>query len=191
MTEATQFVLFGIDAGLTHFINSFSGQTWIADELMLVISLVGVPLMVLAVASHWWSRVNRFQARHVALTAGFSFLLALAFNQIILLFVQRVRPYEVGVSHLLGSPSSDPSFPSDHTTAAFAIAFAFLFRGKSRQGSIFAMCATVVSLSRVYIGTHYVGDVLGGGLTALTAAILVCLVYRENSFLNRRLTLIF
>lgn len=188
MTETTKFVLFGIDAGLTHFINSFSGQTWIADQLMLAISWVGVPLMVFAVAAQWWSRINRIQSRYVALTAGFSFLLALAFNQVIVLFVQRARPYEVGVSHLLGSRSLDPSFPSDHATAAFAIAFAFLFKGESSKGSIFAMCAVFISLSRIYIGTHYIGDVLGGGLTAFTAAILLCLVYRQNSFLNRRLT---
>ena len=157
---------------------------------MLAISLVGVPLMTLAVAAQWWSRTNRLQARYVTLTSGFAFLLALSFNQIILLFVQRARPYEVGVSHLLGSPSADPSFTSDHATAAFAIAFAVLFRGSSRQGVVFAMCATMVALSRIYIGIHYISDVLSGGLTALTAATLVCLVYRQSSFLNRRLTLI-
>ena len=190
MTDGSSFTLWIIDAGLTYFINSFGGQNSIVDAVMKFVSFVGVPAMVFTVACQWWSRYTRQHTRFVALSAGLAFVVALALNQIILLVVQRVRPYDVGVTHLLVSPSGDPSFPSDHASAAIAIAFAFLFCGRLQQGVVFAVCATLVAVSRVYVGTHYVGDVLGGAMTALTASILVCLVYRENSFLNRRLTLI-
>src|SRR5262249_1926564 len=44
-------------------------------------------------------------------------------------FVHRLRPYDAGVTHLLIAPSHDPSFPSDHSTAVFSIAFAYLLPG--------------------------------------------------------------
>ncbi len=179
------------DVGITHFINNFSRQNWIADAVVTAVTSIGIPLMVLAVAGQWWSRSNRTQTRHVLLTSGFSFLLAIALNQIILLFVQRVRPYEVGVTSLMGQASLDSSFPSDHASAAFAIAFAFLLRSRTKQGSIFAICASVVALSRVYIGTHYISDVFGGILTAFAATIFVCVAYREDSSINMRLVKLF
>ena len=36
--------------------------------------------------------------RHVLLAAGFSFLLGLAINRLVLLFIHRVRPYDSGVT---------------------------------------------------------------------------------------------
>jgi len=180
------FRLYEYDAGLTHFINSFSKLNFISDRIIMFITSAGIPLMVLAVAGQWWSRNNRSRTRHVLLTAGFSFLLALTLNQIIIFFVQRVRPYDVGVTNLLGSPSLDSSFPSDHASAAFAIAFAFLLCSRIRQGRLFLICASVISLSRVYVGTHYISDVFGGMLTAFAAAIIVCSAYRFDSSLNQR-----
>ena len=48
--------------------------------------------------------------------------------------------------------------------------------------------ALVIAVSRVYIGTHYVFDVMGGAATGILAAILVRLFYREGSRLDRLLT---
>ena len=176
MTDGSSFTLWIIDAGLTYFINSFGGQNSIVDAVMKFVSFVGVPAMVFTVACLWWPRNTRQHTRFVALSAGLAFLVALALNQIILLVVQRVRPYDVGVTHLLVSPSGDPSFPSDHASAAIAIAFAFLFCGRLQQGVVFAVCATFVAVSRVYVGTHYVGDVLGGAMTACFSGrhLLIC-----------------
>lgn len=185
------FRLYEYDAGLTHFINSFSKQNFISDGIVMFITSVGIPLMVLAVAGQWWSRINRSRTRHVLLTAGFSFLLALTLNQIIILFVHRVRPYEVGVTSLMGWPSVDSSFPSDHASAAFAIAFAFLLRANPRQGIIFTICASVVALSRVYIGTHYISDILGGIITAFAAALIVCFSYSYERSMNQKLIRLF
>lgn len=187
MSSGVSNALWMVDAGLSYFINSFSGKNQLADSTITTISNLGVPAMVLTVIGLWWSRSNRSQTRFVALGAGLSFLMALALNQVILLFVQRVRPYDVGVTHLLVAPSNDPSFPSDHASAAFAIAFAFLLQGKSWHGRVFAFWAIVVATSRIYVGTHYLGDAVGGVFSALVAAIVVSMVYRETHWINRQL----
>lgn len=180
--------MYKIDAMATQWINGFSGHSALLDELMILVSVAGVPLMVLAVVLQWWTRVDRQHTRHVLLAAGLSFLVGLGANQIILLFIQRMRPYEAGLTHLMIAPTTDFSFPSDHSTAAFAIATTFLVHGMRSRGLSFLAAACCISISRVYLGTHYVSDVAGGALIALIAAALVALVYRPDTRLDRAVT---
>lgn len=133
----------------------------------------------------------REQNRHVLVAAGLTFLASLAINQVVLLFVHRLRPYELGLTHLLVSPSSDASFPSDHATAAFAIAGAFLAHGALRRGGAFAVAAVLVSLTRVYVGTHYLSDVLGGAMVGLCVAYIIRAAYKSGTKLDRLVTSIF
>lgn len=180
--------MYDLDAFLTHAINSLAGTNAAIDFLMIWVSAIGVPLLVLAVAGQWWRRSDRDHTRHVLVASGLSFLLGLAINQVILLLVHRIRPYDAGISHLLIAPSADPSFPSDHATATFAIAAAFLLHGMRRVGFWFLAAALLVTVSRVYIGTHYVSDVLGGALTGILAAIAIRALYREGTRLDRLVT---
>jgi undecaprenyl-diphosphatase len=183
-------MIYTIDANATHWINSWIGHSQLADRLMVWVSSVGVPILVVAVACQWWARHDRQHTRYVLLATGFSFLLGLAVNQVILLFVQRVRPYNLGITSLLIPPSSDPSFPSDHATAAFAIAAVFLLH-RFRGAAAFLVAAFLISISRIYIGTHYVSDVVGGALTGVLAAAVVRWMYREGTRADRFLTGIF
>ncbi|MGO4562124.1 phosphatase PAP2 family protein [Rhizobiales bacterium 3FA27D7] len=180
--------LYDLDAAATRAINSLAGTSATVDFLMVWVSTIGVPLLVLAVAALWWRGADRPHNRHVLVATGLSFLLGLAINQLILLFVHRIRPYDGGVSRLLISPSADPSFPSDHATATFAIAAAFLLHGMRRIGGWFLAAAVLMVISRVYIGTHYVGDVLGGAATGVVAAMVVRTLYREGTHLDRLVT---
>lgn len=180
--------LLHLDAWATHAINALAAGSDVLDRLMIWYSSVGVPVVVLAVALQWWSSGDRQHTRHVIVSAGMSFVLGLAFNQLILLFVHRIRPYDAGVTHLLIAPSADPSFPSDHATATMAIAASFLLHRLRRSGLWFLAAAAVMMLSRVWIGTHYVGDVLGGAATGILAAIIVAQLYREGSRADRLIT---
>jgi undecaprenyl-diphosphatase len=45
--------------------------------------------------------------------------------------------------------------------------------------------ALLICWSRIFVGTHYLADVLGGSLTAVAAAMLVWVFYREGSRLDR------
>ncbi|CAI9418742.1 Lipid A 1-diphosphate synthase [Pleomorphomonas sp. T1.2MG-36] len=180
--------MYDLDTFLTHTINSLAGVYAPVDFVTLSVSAIGVPLLVLAVAGQWWRRGDRDNTRHVLVATGLSFLLGLAVNQLILLLVPRIRPYDAGVSHLLIAPSADPSFPSDHATATFAIAAAFLIHRMRRLGVWFLAAAFLVSFSRIYIGTHYVSDVLGGAATGFMAAIVIRFLFREGTRLDRLIT---
>lgn len=180
--------MYELDAAVTHAINGLAGRSAAIDFLMIWVSAIGVPLLVLAVAVQWLRRPGRPHVRHVLIAAGLSFLLGLALNQLILLFVHRMRPYDGGVTHLLVPHSADFSFPSDHATATFAIAAAFLLHGMRRFGLGFLVAAALVTFSRVYVGTHYASDVLGGALTGVIAAFAVRALYWQDTRIDRLIT---
>ena len=46
----------------------------------------------------------------------------------------------------------------------------------------------MITFSGVYIGTHYVSDVVGGALTGIVAALVVRSLYREGSKADRLIT---
>jgi undecaprenyl-diphosphatase len=177
-----------LDIAMTQAINGWSGRIHSLDTFMYLATQWGIPLMIAAVVLTWWQNGGNRSDRHVTAAAGLAFLLGLAVNQIILLSVHRVRPYDAGLTQLLIGPSSDPSFPSDHATAGFAIVLSYLIHGRGLRAFMLFIMAALVAASRVYVGTHYVSDILGGMLTALAAAILAKGLYREGSRLDQFVT---
>ena len=177
-----------MDQAITGWINGPAGENAMLDAVMLALTEFGVPALILLVVLQWWRSGERQHARHTAVVAGLAFLIGLGVNQLILLFLHRMRPYDAGVSHLIISPSADWSFPSDHATASFAIAASFLMSRLKRLSAVLLAIATAVCISRVYVGTHYISDVAGGAVTGIAAAVVVGLLYREGTRLDRAVT---
>ena len=99
--------------------------------------------------------------------------LALLVNRLIAKAWDRPRPFASHPSaHVWGGRSHDPSFPSDHASAAFAIGFAVLFFDRL-VGTIFLAAALLIAVGRVVVGAHYPGDVGAGLLVGLACAIVV------------------
>jgi undecaprenyl-diphosphatase len=89
---------------------------------------------------------------------------------------------------LIVGRSGDWSFPSDHATASFAIAAAFVLHRVWRRGFILVAGALLICLSRVYVGTHYASDVLAGAVIGIIAAVVVRALYREGTRVDRLIT---
>lgn len=183
--------MYELDSTVTQGINGLARSLLLLDQLMVWTSLLGIPILVALVAAQWWRRRERTSVRHALIASGLSFVLGLAMNQIILLLLHRVRPYDAGLTQLLIPPSSDWSFPSDHATATMAIAATFLLHRMPRLGSAFLAASLLMMISRVYVGVHYVGDVLAGAVTGGMAALVVSKLYRQGTRLDRLITGIF
>jgi undecaprenyl-diphosphatase len=164
-----------MDLTLYKALNGFAAHHDALEDVLRFFALdaqyffVGL-LAVLFLATGKWRSVN---ARHGVVAAGFSALLALGIAHLITEFWDRARPYEAHptAAHLFISPSSDPSFPSDHATAAFAIAVAIWLRSRKAGWLALAM-ATILAVSRVAVGVHYPGDVIGGALIGTASALI-------------------
>jgi undecaprenyl-diphosphatase len=114
--------------------------------------------------------------RRAAVAAVLSAGVALAVGKVISELVDRARPFVADPSgvHLFAAHAPDPGFPSDHATAAFAIATAIVLR--KRGWGIFALAAAaVLSVGRVALGIHYPSDVLAGAVLGAAAALLLWL----------------
>ncbi|HEY6540329.1 MAG TPA: phosphatase PAP2 family protein, partial [Ktedonobacteraceae bacterium] len=105
--------------------------------------------------------------------------------------------------HQLIAHPADSAFPSDHSAWSFAVfgmllfafipAFSAVLRGRSTGGPrpassllivptllliLAFVIACTIGVARIYVGLHYPGDILGGALDGLLAALLITLLSR-------------
>jgi membrane-associated phospholipid phosphatase len=144
------------------------------------IEAVSIPFMVVVTVGLWLlARPGGSPKWKLAATAGLgSAALALAVNRVIAgLIWHRDRPYQ---DHAISHPwtsSTDASFPSDHASASFGIAFAVLLIDPL-AGAVFLVFAVVIAIGRLFIGAHYPGDVGAGLLVGLASALVVARLLR-------------
>jgi undecaprenyl-diphosphatase len=160
-----------MDTAILHALNGFaSHHDGVEDPLSLYVGaseiLFAGALALLVLAGGWM--------RRAAIAGGLAAGLALACGQVVSRIVDRPRPFvadPAGV-HLFARHVADASFPSDHATAAFAIAVAVLLRNR-RWGVVALAFATLLAVGRVALGLHYPSDVLGGALLGAGVSLLL------------------
>ena len=158
-----------MDYSLYRTVNGLSGES-LPDHVFRVLAndlpAVLVVLVALTFLAPWGAR--RGERRRGAVLATAAAGLALLLNQPISHLVDRTRPYlaHPAHAHLLISRSHDPSFPSDHATGAFALALGIWLYDRA-MGTLMLVLAALLSFSRVYVGTHYPGDVVAGALIGM------------------------
>jgi undecaprenyl-diphosphatase len=163
-----------MDTSLLHALNGFAfHHDGFEDPLTLYVGASQVLFMVLLALLALAARGTGWR-RRAAVAAGFGAGLALAGAQVVSRIVDRPRPFvaDPGGVHLFARHAADASFPSDHATAAFAIATAVLLRDR-RLGVVVLAFAVVLAAGRVALGVHYPSDVVGGA--ALGAAVSLLL----------------
>ena len=113
--------------------------------------------------------------RKIGCLSALSLIGSLLINNLLLKnLVSRTRPYEAvyGLTRLI-EKQHDFSFPSGHTGASFAAAVIFFIYLPRRFGVPALILAFLISFSRLYVGVHYVTDVVAGGLISTSIAICI------------------
>ena len=95
-------------------------------------------------------------------------VLATAFTYFIKMVFARPRPNCSGLSVYDDDLVSSFSYPSGHVSRATG-AFLILSRGSRTKESLAVIAVSLVSLSRIILGAHYLTDVVGGIFLSLAA----------------------
>ncbi len=111
---------------------------------------------------------------------GFAVLVSLLINAIFTNItlkdlIARPRPFLVNpdLVPIIEKPSSF-SFPSGHTSGSLTAALVLLKLTPKKYGVPAVVLASLIALSRVYVGVHYPTDILGGIVVAFVSSLWGC-----------------
>jgi undecaprenyl-diphosphatase len=175
-----------LDVQIANWFNAHHAEPW--TSLMLAVSLVhkvgGMVLLVAAFGYWLWRR----QQRYWLLALGVTVLPGMILNVLLKQVYQRSRPlFEEPLVTL-----ATYSFPSGHTAAAtlfyglLASYIMIAYKGWSVRLATAALCVLMifwVAFSRVYLGAHYLSDVLAA-MASSVAWLTICIT--AISTLRRR-----
>ncbi len=99
--------------------------------------------------------------------------------------VERLRPcYDPAIKdqvHLLKGCGGQFGFASSHASNSFAIAFFcfILLRDHLKYAWLLIPWAVIIAYSRIYLGVHFPGDVIVGGIIGYVAAVLIARLFKS------------
>jgi undecaprenyl-diphosphatase len=131
-------------------------------------------IFVVAAAMVWgWVRGGA-DTRARLFSTGATIVIAILVNFSIAGIWDNPRPFAIGLGRQLLPHAPDSSFPSDHATVVFAVAFGLIAAQARVFWSALAMLvALAVAWSRVYLGIHWPLDMAGSFAVALIVALMV------------------
>ncbi len=169
------------DTDLFLSINGFARSTPWLQPIVLAYANYGIVAFGALMLAGWWvaRRSGDPQRMAAAIWVPIATLIAVGLNQPIAAIANQPRPYTALPDILvLAGRSLDPSFPSDHSVMAGAVA-AGLFLVNRRLGVVAAVAAAVMAFARVYIAAHFPSDVIGGLILGAAVSLLGFLLVRR------------
>lgn len=160
-----------MDGSILIWIQDNIRQEWLTPVMKVITSLGNAGLVWIALSV---VLVCFRKTRRAGIGCAIALICSLIINNLILKnLVARTRPYEVvdGLK-LLVAKASDYSFPSGHSGSSFAASVVMLRLLPKKFGIPAIILATLIALSRLYVGIHYPTDVLAGIITGTICGII-------------------
>ena len=145
----------------------------VLDPVMIAVTNLGNGLWFVIGVYLWFSGKNIPGGRYILISLLVSWILSKIFKVIF----GRTRAYHAisGLTTIVPEPK-DKAFPSAHAATAFGGAFAVLFLFPGISGAASILFAVLISFSRMYVGVHYLTDLLGGAVTGAIGAAICLLI---------------
>lgn len=162
-----------MDTPLFQLLNNLAGQSHAFDTTVIFLAeYVPYAVVLVCAALLFYSGYAKREKIKIFWTALFSTAIArFGVVELIRFFYHRPRPFVTLNTEPLFAEYSW-SFPSGHAAFFFALAASLYFYNK-KWGICFFLAATIISISRVIAGVHYLSDILGGALVGIAVAYVV------------------
>lgn len=165
-----------IDYKVFTMINNLAGHNKLLDLFMVDMAKYGVAFYGLFLLYLWFRSGIKLENRKLVFKAVIAALIGLGINQLIGIFYFRPRPFAHHVVNMLIDKSPDPSFPSDHATGSASLTFS-IFTASPLLGGVMSVITIILMVSRIYVGTHYPFDVIGGAITGIIGSMVSIIIW--------------
>lgn len=176
------------------FVNGFARSSWTVDNLIAMVASDALLKDAILVAMLWWTWERKGGPRPgpTVLRTVAGVLLTILVSRILQdLLPARPRPLYSDLVRArgfvvpFGTPESAlhdwSSFPSDNAALAFALATSVFLSSRWLGRLAFAWASLVICLPRLYLGYHYLSDLIGGALLGAAIVLAVAKVPLPSS----------
>jgi len=172
----------GFELEIIHWLQSF--RNGLLDHFFVYATMFGEEVILILILGYIYWCHDKLIGEKIGITV----FVSLAINNLLKLIVMRQRPFVVDstITNLRPETSGGYSFPSGHAQTAATYSFGLFYVIKKRWLLIVAIIiTTLVAVSRMYIGVHYLTDVLTGALIGIGIAFLVSKYYDKITYMKQ------
>lgn len=144
---------------------------FLANDMILIVPALIIGLWL------WGNHRQIALQRELVTKITIALLFAMSCAKTLSDLFPHARPFMEGFGYNFLHHSPDSSFPSDHGTAIFTFALAFLFWHRLWSGALLLAVASGIAWSRVYVGVHWPLDMLGGLLVGMLGCLFSQLLW--------------
>jgi len=170
---------------IIHWLQSF--RSTLLDYFFQFWTMFGEELIIIAILGFlYW-----IYDKKVGEKVGVTVFASLVINSTIKILVARPRPYvsDSSVQNIRPDTATGYAFPSGHTQGSATLFTSFAIWLKKRWITIASIVIIImVAISRMYLGAHYLSDVIVGGLLGVGISFLFAWYLNKNEN-NQRLYL--
>lgn len=178
-------ITFNFDSEIVKLVSSIRINS--LDNFFLGLSVVSSGVIIFFILTSLFFFGSHGEKRKLILPLWFTIFLSVVVSFLLKSMVQRQRPFQLGiisapeilqkVSHL----TWNFSFPSFKTMLVFS-AIPILSKVFPRSKYVWIVFALLVALSRVYLGMHFLSDVIAGGLIGYLLGNIIIHYEKETKF---------
>jgi len=174
---------FYLDSSLVRYVSLI--RNGVLDSVFLIITYISSEVMLFAImtALFLWRDKKRRWILPLWLTLGISAIVGFLLK----ITIQRARPFQMGIVSLLPVLNEASysiwnfSFPSNHAMLAFCVV-PILAEQYPKLKKVWIALAVIIAFSRIYLGLHFLSDVLVGAGVGYLIGMMIVKLEKEHKF---------